>query len=400
MVNDNDARMGVFPILDSQWHMLTLTSQPGNAKGYVMYLDGVQVAGINSTVPIMASNGQPLHVDGGDPMNLTGNIILCSRSDDPSERHFDGYLAYLSMWDSALNAQQVSALNSTVAQKAGQVATDPLPTGPVTEAPALSTRQPETSAVQYSRSGRPCMFPALYNGEMVTDCVDIAGTGYCQVGQDSWEACAIQEQAGAIGTAPFVTAQQPPLGAPMDEIAPEYADYGDVTPSEAALGVSPSGEMGNTTRGSLYSADGQMCQLPLQYSGMQVENCVGIGGDFFCWGEGSMTWAPCAEDALTTAPDPGDLGVGADAVPIINLKQRSRRTTDGETCVLPTVVDGQILDDCVQQNGQLSCLTPAGAWKACDLRYGDVQIGDEGALMVADRNSTDGLGCIFPAVYK
>ena len=34
-------------------------------------------------------------VDGGDPIDLTGEEVLCSRSDDTFQRHFDGELAYL-----------------------------------------------------------------------------------------------------------------------------------------------------------------------------------------------------------------------------------------------------------------------------------------------------------------
>ena len=36
-----------------------------------------------------------LQITGGNPMNLTGNVVLCSRADADSERHFDGKLAYL-----------------------------------------------------------------------------------------------------------------------------------------------------------------------------------------------------------------------------------------------------------------------------------------------------------------
>jgi hypothetical protein len=48
-----------------------------------------------------------LQIDGGDPMLLNGNVALCVRSDDPSGRHFDGTLAYLGLYDVALNDTQV-----------------------------------------------------------------------------------------------------------------------------------------------------------------------------------------------------------------------------------------------------------------------------------------------------
>jgi len=182
------------PVVDNQWHMLTITSQPNGIKGYVLYLDGQQVAGINATVPVFNSNGTQLHVDGGDPMQLTGSIILCSRSDDPSERHFDGDLAYLSLWDQALSPAQVQSLYSAVEVKAAAVVRTPAPIGPVKEAPALSTRQPQASSTRFSQSGRPCQFPAVYDGQVVTDCVDISGVPFCQVGKDEpWEACFVSQ---------------------------------------------------------------------------------------------------------------------------------------------------------------------------------------------------------------
>ncbi len=46
-------------------------------------------------------------IDGGDPMLLDGNVVLCVRSDDPGGRHFDGQLAHLGMYDTFLNATQV-----------------------------------------------------------------------------------------------------------------------------------------------------------------------------------------------------------------------------------------------------------------------------------------------------
>lgn len=54
--------------------------------------------------------------------------------------------------------------------------------------PAAVTHSPlhhhpaAAAAGQLSVTGRPCVFPALYNGDMVTDCVPISGTLSCQVG--------------------------------------------------------------------------------------------------------------------------------------------------------------------------------------------------------------------------
>lgn len=63
-------------------------------------------------------------VDGGDPMQLTGEIVLCSRDNVTQDRHFSGSLAHLSLFNTTLTPQHISALyavvpaNSTAAQAA------------------------------------------------------------------------------------------------------------------------------------------------------------------------------------------------------------------------------------------------------------------------------------------
>lgn len=51
--------------------------------------------------------------------------------------------------------------------------------------PRPSPALPFTAAngTQLSVTGRPCQFPALYEGELVTDCIPIAGLASCQVGR-------------------------------------------------------------------------------------------------------------------------------------------------------------------------------------------------------------------------
>ncbi len=62
-----------------------------------------------------------LQVDGGDPMQLDGTLVLCVRSDDPSERHFDGKLAYLGLYDTPLNPQQIGRVPDRVERGAGDM---------------------------------------------------------------------------------------------------------------------------------------------------------------------------------------------------------------------------------------------------------------------------------------
>ena len=51
-----------------------------------------------------------MSLDGGNPMNLTGNIILCGRLEGDAARGYDGQLAELTIFDSALTAPQIEAL--------------------------------------------------------------------------------------------------------------------------------------------------------------------------------------------------------------------------------------------------------------------------------------------------
>jgi len=51
-------------------------------------------------------------------------------------------------------------------------------TAPTRCLPACSAA---TNVTRLSVTGRPCQFPALYGGELVTDCIPISGTASCQV---------------------------------------------------------------------------------------------------------------------------------------------------------------------------------------------------------------------------
>jgi hypothetical protein len=61
-VASNDPRPGPSTLLDSSWHMFTVTSQPGGGPGYLLYADGKLAAQVNATAPGTARDGSPLHV--------------------------------------------------------------------------------------------------------------------------------------------------------------------------------------------------------------------------------------------------------------------------------------------------------------------------------------------------
>ncbi|CAD7694655.1 unnamed protein product, partial [Ostreobium quekettii] len=91
-------------IEDGNWHMFTVTTQPSGGKGYRIYIDG----------ELAASTPDSKGVNGGDPIELDGNIYLCGRVDNARERHFDGAIAKLSIFDVALEEEQVQSLYAAV----------------------------------------------------------------------------------------------------------------------------------------------------------------------------------------------------------------------------------------------------------------------------------------------
>ena len=170
-------------VYDGDWHMITLTSQPDRDKGYVLYVDGVKVNELNQTTDISHILGDSFDVGGGEPLMLNGDIILCSRGyGDPYPFH--GQIAFLSLWEESLIEGQVQMLYEAVA-KYGLRGSD------------ISVSQQEdllmdprlAQIVQYSVSGKQCLFPTLYENKETYGCVNIDGIDKCYVGDGVWEQC-------------------------------------------------------------------------------------------------------------------------------------------------------------------------------------------------------------------
>lgn len=395
------------PLLDGQWHMITVTSQlsPG-AKGYRLYLDGSLVAQTNSTTPEYGPDGSLLVVNGGAPLNLTGNIVLCTRSDDPAQRHFDGNLAYLAVWDNVLLPEQVKALYNAVNTKSMSIGPESssFDASAAAFTPAISTRQ--TSVQRYAQSGQPCLFPATYNGQTVTDCVDFGAGPYCPVGINDWQPCApISSPTPPAPASPLPTSLPFPASPSPVKQSYYYQDYGTAAPVnwpavENLFQANEGSTPGDSVRGLTFSSTGQPCEFPLTYSGFLVDNCVDIASQHYCWVNASG-WAPCASGALLVAPNPGPLGLGPSTVPVYQLQQLTRLTVDGQLCDLPVVYDGEIYDDCFDINGVPSCKAVTGEWKACNQKQSSFAgVPQNGTLFVANRTTMSGDACLFPAVYN
>jgi hypothetical protein len=108
-------------INNGSWHMITLTTLPNNgdngaggigAQGYVLYVNGVESGKISKPTPL--ADGSMAVPTGGDPALMSRDIFLCSRSDlgnsVDTARYYDGALANLMLFDTALTAEQIQAL--------------------------------------------------------------------------------------------------------------------------------------------------------------------------------------------------------------------------------------------------------------------------------------------------
>uniref|UniRef100_A0A1D1ZX47 LamG-like jellyroll fold domain-containing protein n=1 Tax=Auxenochlorella protothecoides TaxID=3075 RepID=A0A1D1ZX47_AUXPR len=432
-VSNNSARAAPSAALDGGWHMLTVTTMPPGRKGFRLYLDGLLVNEIRAGQTAVSSLGDVVGATAGLPMDLYPNAVLCTRADDPTSRQFDGRLANLGLYDVALTEDQVDALYLAVlpalraADAAGAAA------APATESTIISLPGAGTNATssqsQTTVKGNVCVFPALYQGNVVTECVQIAGVAYCQVEGRQWEECAggsvssppaaaspaasadsagVQRMTQAGERCQFPATFQGSLvtdcvslnGVPVCQTSSGVWDTcAPLSPSTSPSPASASNTTAALKPRAVLSASGQACQLPLNYRGIAIDNCVSMGGGSWCWTEGVQGWASCAN--TTFVPPSGAVGsVNASVVPVPIIPIQNRWSTDGDMCILPTVQDGDLLDDCVQRNGTWSCLTNSGAWKACALSGDDQPMEEQGLLHVASRNTVGGDACLLPAVLN
>jgi hypothetical protein len=56
-----------------------------------------------------------------------------------------------------------------------------------------------------------------------------------------------------------------------------------------------------------------------------------------CWTVEGQNWEACSDASLSMRPTPGTYGIDPAAVPVPAIPSRTRTTTDGDSCMLPTV---------------------------------------------------------------
>lgn len=158
---------------DGLWHMVTISSEEDEGKGFKLFVDGV-LAGEMGAEKVAVIDGEKTvelqvscpnlfqaqnkmrrqekflsilyaQVTGGDPIDLSGKIHLCGRAVNPEARYFNGQIAHLAVFTSPLSTKHVQDLFETYMATKAQSEGRPL----------VST---ELTAINED----PCLFPALY----------------------------------------------------------------------------------------------------------------------------------------------------------------------------------------------------------------------------------------------
>lgn len=186
---------------DGDWHMVTLTSQRNRDKGYKLYVDGVKVNELSPDTSIETILGEDFQVGGGDMLLMSGNIVLCSRG--YGDRYpYHGQIAWLSFWEEALLEEQIELLYESVSQYGVKgAAINPSGQDEVLLDPGIGVE-----VLLYSKSGKKCLFPSLYQSEAIYGCIQLDGVYKCDVGDGKWEEC----EDGIVDDATLISARAQP----------------------------------------------------------------------------------------------------------------------------------------------------------------------------------------------
>ncbi|CAK0785312.1 hypothetical protein CVIRNUC_008519 [Coccomyxa viridis] len=278
-------------LLDRQWHMLTVSTQPDHTKGYRLFLDGQLVGQISNTSMYNGQDGTPLLVPGGAPAALSGPIHLCTRADNNNTRYFNGKVAYLGLYDQRLDETQIMMLYQAV------------------------------------------------------------------------QAANVTKALLALGNSETLPQPAPPPSPAVPASAPV----------EEALALPPAQALMTTLS--------QDCLRPLHYNGTQINACVTIHGGLepVCYVD-NQGWQVCAAPPAA-APSPGTAGEIMPAS-LVAIPSITRITDQGNACLLPTVVNGDILADCVKKNGSAMCYVSNTTMERC--MPGDYEAG---SAMLAARHA-------------
>jgi hypothetical protein len=199
---DNNPRntIGHVNLEDGNWHMFTVTTKSSGEPGFQIYVDGTlggsfPTAEVESFLSTSVSlqptqSGLPLfQIDGGQPMQMEGDIFLCGRGDLEAERHFDGQLAHLELFDASLTQEMIGAMYGSV--KGQSLLLQSL----LDLASSVRALQPNTT------DGRPAYYETLRSADIISALTNEGGGegGQQQVAPQS-NSCNIDVEASGIVT--------------------------------------------------------------------------------------------------------------------------------------------------------------------------------------------------------
>lgn len=121
-----------------------------------------------------------------------------------------------------------------------------------------------SNVTRASVTGRPCVFPALYNGQLVTDCTPISGTLSCQVS-------VLRSAAAGLSLASSLSHH---AGCHHTHQALQVEE-GVWEPCQGrGQQGAPAGAGAATTQAVRYTVGSEACVFPAVYSGQPILSCT------------------------------------------------------------------------------------------------------------------------------
>eukprot|EP01025_Chloroclados_australasicus_P022254 TRINITY_DN2302_c0_g1_i1.p1 TRINITY_DN2302_c0_g1~~TRINITY_DN2302_c0_g1_i1.p1 ORF type:complete len:506 (-),score=35.69 TRINITY_DN2302_c0_g1_i1:694-2211(-) len=176
---------------DGRWHMVTVTTQPTDLRGYQLYLDGKLSGEIKEGNRYIGPGSDVLDINGGDQIVLDGDIVMCGSATRNPERDFHGSISYLSLFNTSLTAEQIAYMYQLYGgDDLSHVSTLP-DTRPdrLPNSPGASRTEPTITFGPNTITGDTCAFPFEYNDQTYDECVMVNDAHFCMIANGSMVTC-------------------------------------------------------------------------------------------------------------------------------------------------------------------------------------------------------------------
>ena len=90
--------LGIAPVWGAATETHLMLSYPRSCQRPLLrrlYVDGALAGQVEGGTVYRDANGTVLPINGGGPLQSPATITLCSRFNDDSQRHYDGWVAHL-----------------------------------------------------------------------------------------------------------------------------------------------------------------------------------------------------------------------------------------------------------------------------------------------------------------